>query len=270
MHLNLRLVPVLTLTLLIGFTACKKDKNTDTTDPSPEVTMHADDQNRISTELDAVATEANMMVESEGGFSGKMLNPLTPAVICGATTVVDTVSNPRTITITYNGLNCSGTHMRTGSVVLAMAQGVRWSHVGAVLTVTFNNFKIKRLSDNKSITINGVQTHTNVTGHLLMHLSSVNHIVHTIHSNNMSITFDDNSQRTWQMARKRTFTYVNNGIVLQITGNHTIGNNTGVAEWGLNRFGHPFTTSIMQPLTFRQDCTGRLTSGEIKHGRHCN
>ncbi|HEY0355689.1 MAG TPA: hypothetical protein VGC29_05770, partial [Flavisolibacter sp.] len=80
----------------------------------------------------------------------------------------------------------------------------------------------------------------------------------------ISITFDDNSQRTWNVARKRVFTY-NNGVVLTITGTHTEGNNTQIAEWGTNRFGHAFTTSITQPLVFRQDCLLRLTSGQVKH-----
>jgi hypothetical protein len=80
----------------------------------------------------------------------------------------------------------------------------------------------------------------------------------------MTITFDDNSQRTWNVARKKVFTY-DNGAVLTITGNHTDGNNNQIAEWGTNRFGNAFTTSITQPLVFRQDCLFRLTGGEVKH-----
>lgn len=264
MLLNIRLGTVMLLAIITTFTACKKEKDNPPADTQTEITTHSDDQNRISTELDAVANEANAFMETEGTFSGRLLDPQNPNVICGAMSVIDTLSNPRTITITYNGLNCSGTHIRTGTVVLSMAQGVRWKHAGAVLHVAFNNFKIKRVTDNKSITINGTQAHTNVTGGLLFQLPTLTTIVHTIASGNMSITFDDNTQRTWQIARKRTFTY-NNGIVLQITGNHTSGTNNGIAEWGINRFGHAFTTSITHPLTFRQDCSFRLTSGEIKH-----
>jgi hypothetical protein len=263
MKLKFRLMSVLTLAAIVTFTSCKKDDK-NTTDYSSEVATHSDDQNRISTELDNVANEANVALESDAAFSGKMQDIQNINVICGASTVVDTLSNPRTITITYNGLNCSGTHMRTGTVILSMPAGVRWKNAGAVLTVTFQNFKIKRVSDNKSITINGIQHHTNVTGGLLFQLANLSNIIHTIQSSNMSITFDDNTQRTWQIARKRTFTY-NNGIVLQIDGTHTAGTNSHIAEWGHNRFGHAFTTSVTQPLTFRQDCAGRLTSGELKH-----
>jgi hypothetical protein len=68
----------------------------------------------------------------------------------------------------------------------------------------------------------------------------------------------------WKVARKRTFTY-NYGVVITETGNHTEGTNTKIAEWGVNRFGHAFTTSITEPLVVRQDCNFRLTHGEVKH-----
>lgn len=265
MRINARPALVLSLALTVSFISCKKeDKPDPVTDPASEIAAHADDQNRISAELDAVAADANTMLESEVNFSGKMMDPQEPSVICGATTVVDTTVNPRTITITYNGLNCSGTHLRTGTVILSAAAGARWKNPGTVIKLSFNQFNIKRVSDNKSITINGDQFFTNVTGGLLYQLPTLNNITHTIQSNGMSITFDNNTQRTWNIARKRSYTY-NNGVVLQVEGDHTIGNTTGIAEWGVNRFGHPFTTSVLQPLTFRQDCNFRLTAGELKH-----
>ncbi|HYC27514.1 MAG TPA: hypothetical protein VEB42_01845, partial [Chitinophagaceae bacterium] len=131
-------------------------------------------------------------------------------------------------------------------------------------TISFQNLKITRLSDNKSITINGSQVVTNVTGGLLMNLSTIGTITHTITSNSMSLTFDNGNQRTWQVARRRVFTY-NNGIVITTTGMHTSGATTGITEWGLNRFGNPFTTAISQPLVIRQDCNFRLVSGKATH-----
>ena len=261
--MNFRLLSVVTLALFNTFTACKKD-DAPADDQKNEISAHHDDQNNISNELDGVATEATGTLETEMGFSGRMMNGTNINSICGATAVADTMSNPRTVTITYNGNNCFGTHHRSGVVVLSMPAGTRWKNAGANITLNFQNFKIKRLTDNKSITINGSQTLTNVSGGLMMQLPMLGNITHTVSSSNMSIKFDDNTQRTWQIARKRVFTY-NNGVVMTISGNHTIGNNTGVAEWGINRFGHAFTTSISQPLVFRQDCLGRLTSGEIRH-----
>ena len=264
MKMNLRSMPACLLAVILIFTACQKNADP-TTDPDPvtneEVQAHAQDQNRVSTNLDDVANEVNVALENNAFFGGRVQNTTS---ICAATAVADTVSNPKTITITYNGNDCANTHQRTGTIVLSMAAGMRWKNPGAVITVTFQNFKVKRLADNKSITINGSQTLTNVNGGLLFQLPTRQTIIHTITSNNMSITFDDNTQRTWNIAHKREFTY-NNGVVLSVSGIGTNGSVTNAAEWGTNRFGHSFTTSITQPLVFRQDCNLRLTSGEIKH-----
>lgn len=242
------------------FTSCQKD--TSTNDNSTETATHADDQNRFSGEVDAAANDANLLLEATLGFGNRGGD--IQSLICDATIAVDTMNNPRTITITYNGTNCLGNRTRTGVIVISMAQNVRWKDAGAQLNVSFQNFKVTRVSDNKSITINGTQTYTNVSGGLLINLATLGTITHTITSSNMSVTFDNNSQRTWQVARQRVFTY-NNGVVITVTGTHSQGAVTGIAEWGTNRFGNTFTTAITQPLVFKQDCSFRLGSGKVEH-----
>lgn len=262
MKLNLRSLPIYALALTVAFTSCKKEANQQTEDNETEVKAHAEDQNRVSGDLDELANDANVALESNPSFSGRFSNTNS---ICNATAVPDTTSGTWKITITYNGNNCAGTHHRTGTVVLSTPAGTKWKNAGAAITVTFQNLKIKRLTDNKSITINGAQTLTNVSGGLLIFNPNQQTIIHTITSSNMSITFDDNTQRTWNIGRKRTFTYSNGQLVATITGIGVTGGISNAAEWGSNRFGHTFITSITQPLVFRQDCNGRLTSGEIKH-----
>lgn len=242
--------------------SCQKDKSSGSNDYTSESNTHSDDQARFSGELDAVDNDANAAMEVTAGFTGRPGD--IQNLICDADIVVDTVSNPRTITITYNGSNCLGGHTRTGVVVISMAQGVRWKNAGAVVTVNAQNLKITRTSDNKSITINGTHTYTNVTGGLLVNLPQLQTITHTITSNGMSVTFDNGSQRTWQVARRRVFTY-NNGVVITTTGTHTEGNVTGITEWGTNRFGNAFYTAIVEPLVNRQDCSFRLGSGKLTH-----
>ncbi len=252
---------ILVLSLSLFFTACKKD-SADQADYGAQSTTHSDDQSRFSNEVDAVANDANLTLESTAGFAGR--GEQVQSLICDATIVVDTLSNPRTITITYNGTNCLGNRTRTGVIVISMAQNVRWKNAGAVLNVSFQNFKVTRLLDNKSITINGTQSYTNVSGGLLINLPTLGTITHTITSNNMSITFDNGSQRNWQVAKQRVFTY-NNGVVITSTGTHTEGNITGIAEWGTNRFGNSFTTAVKTPLVVRQDCNFRITGGKVEH-----
>jgi hypothetical protein len=105
---------------------------------------------------------------------------------------------------------------------VSMAQGVQWKNAGAAVTITFQNVKITRLRDNKSVTINGAQTYTNVSGGLLANLPILNSITHRIHSSNLSLSFNDGTQRNWQVDKQRVFTY-NNGAVITTTGLHTEG-----------------------------------------------
>jgi hypothetical protein len=242
--------------------SCNKNNDDDNKDYSTESTTHSDDQNRFASELDVAANDIVITLDNTAGFSGRGENI---QVICDATIAVDTMSNPRTITITFNGTNCLGTRTRTGVIVVSMSQGVRWKDAGAQINVSFQNFKITRLADNKSITINGIQTYTNVSGGLLINLASLNTITHTITSNNMTVTFDNNTSRYWQVARQRVFTYNGGNVMITVTGTHAQGGITGIAEWGTNRFGHPFTTAITQPLIFKFDCSFRLGAGKVTH-----
>jgi hypothetical protein len=140
------------------FTSCKKEaSNAGSTDFTAETSTHSDDQSRFSGEVDAVANDANLLLESTAGITGRPgdLNSL----ICDADIVVDTAANPRTITITYNGTSCLGNRTRTGVIVISMPQGIRWSQAGAAISLTYQNFKVTRTSDNKSITVNGTHTY---------------------------------------------------------------------------------------------------------------
>jgi hypothetical protein len=250
------------LICFVSFSSCKKTETvpTDNTD----LAIHSDDESRVSLESDAVANDANTTVDGYAAFNGKVEN--ITGIICDASTVLDSANGMRRITITYNGQNCSGTRTRTGTVVLSTPLATRWKDAGGVLTIDIRNLKVTRTSDGKSITLNGTEQITNVSGGRLRDLASVGNITHTITSDNMSITFDNGSSRIWQIAKKRVFSY-NNGIVITTTGTHTDGTITRISEWGTNRFGGDFVTTITEPLVTRQDCNFRLTSGQVTHSR---
>lgn len=265
-HLLLSVV-ILSATLL--FASCKKESTnapTDNTDNALQLQTQSDDEARFSTEGDFADDDANAALETFGGSYAGMrpLNPLPWR--CDATVTVDTASSPRTITITYNGDTCiGGRRSRTGSIIISFAPGFRWAQAGAYYTITYQNLRITRLRDDRSITINGTKRVTNVSGGRLSELAGrANPIVHTILSNSMSVTFDNNSQRTWNVARQRSFNY-NNGIVIRVTGiaPSTVGE--GVVTWGENRFGRPFKNAILEPLVVKQSCDFRLVSGKTEH-----
>ena len=260
------------------FTACKKDNNSSSSGTSnADIQTASDDQSRSTTENDAIDNDVNASLTATGSAVGSSYSPgvrygvtvdgggpdtLKNHPICDALVVADTVDNPHTITITYNGTNCAGNRTRTGVVVISIAAGVHWRDQGATVTVSIQNLKITRLIDNKSITFNGTKLYTNVSGGSLLNLPNLpNGITHSVTSSNMSITFDNGTQRTWSIARQRLYTYSNGAVTISETGTHTDGTTTGITEWGTNRFGNSFETVISQPLTVSSGCGWQLTSG---------
>lgn len=244
------------------FTACKKEDNSKNNNESEEVSTAVSDESQVTSEMDAVALDAGAVIEYEGSFSGN--NSVVDQIICDATVEFNATSDPMTITISYNGSNCGGGRSRTGTIVLSMAKGTEWKTPGASFTVTFNDLKITKTGTNKSITITGTHTYTNVSGGLLVHLANEGPITHTVTSENMKVSFDNGTARSWNIAKQRVYTY-NNGAVLTIAGMHTEGNELLVAEWGTNRAGIAFTTSTVTPVVVKQSCNFRVTGGSVKH-----
>ena len=265
MQTTLRILSVFALATIMGISSCKKDESPeqepDQPDVATQIAVHSNDQNRVSSDMDMVVNDIIEKLEETSSFSGKQSGPTS---ICNALAVADTANSIWKITINYTGNNCANTHHRSGVVVVSMPANTRWKNAGATITVAYQNLVVKRLSDNNSIKLNGAFSLTNQNGGLLVNLPALNNITHLLSSTGITITFDNNTQRVWQVARKKVFTY-QNGIALTVHGNHTIGTNTQVTEWGINRYGNAFTTSITQPIVIRQDCSMRVTAGEIKH-----
>lgn len=247
------------VTILVS---CKKNEEPAAENYDDEVAVQADDQHNFTAQLDAVSNDANIIMELNPSLSGRVTD-VTP-LVCGATYEIDTSGNPRTLTITYDGANCSGDYSRTGTVMISIPADDRWKDTGVVATASYQDLVVTRIADNKTITINGSHTITNVSGGLLSNLAALDSIRHRIASNGMSVKFGDDTQRTWEVARQRVFIY-DAGIVIKVTGTRTDGSNTNIAEWGTNRFGRPFISAITEPLVFREDCNFRLVSGRVRH-----
>src|SRR4051812_30871773 len=133
MKKNILYLSVFTLSLAFFLPSCKKDSAA-TTDPNTEVTTQADDQSRVSAETDAVSNDANASLEVSPSISGREMG--FQGLICNVNIVADTTSNPKTIIITYNGANCSGSRVRTGVVFISIPAGVHWKDAGAVVTIS--------------------------------------------------------------------------------------------------------------------------------------
>lgn len=255
---------LMTMAVAFFFTSCKK---TDATaDGNTNIATQSDDQSRFASGMDDVANDANDIAGSYPEFNGRgsVVSDVVTNIPCNATAVLDSTGSVRRVTVTYNGPNCNQTRSRTGVVVITLPLTQHWGDVGAVLTISSQDLRITRLADNKSITINGTTTVTNVTGGRIINLAAVAPIIHDIASSSMSVTFDNGTHRDWNISKRRTFTY-DNGIVITTNGTHTENTVTNISEWGTNRFGNAFTASITSPMIIRQDCSFRLVNGQVTH-----
>jgi hypothetical protein len=239
---------MLILALAVIFTACKKKKDdVDTTDDTTEQSTAGSDESRFSEETDQVLVDAENLVGGSSIAGGRV----AAYSVCGATVDSTGFATYKKITLNFDGTtSCvDNTRKRSGQIVIQLTSGANWNAVGAVLTITFNNYKVTRNSDSKSITINGTKTITNVNGGLVKNLTTSTSVTHVIMGTGLTVTFDDGTVRTWNTNRKRVFTKETDGnYTITVSGNNAVDGYFNVAVWGTNRYGLPFYTVIDTPV----------------------
>ena len=169
------------------------------------------------------------------------------------TTVDTTFAAQGKITLTYTGNDCLSLTSRSGSIIIQFPYNgttlTTWTTAGSKAQLTFVNYKVTRLSNNKSLTFNGYHAIKNVNGGGVIQLLAGATILHQIRAD-MQITFDDGTSRTWLVAKTRTFTNVLGLITNTIAGDTTFGSYVHAAVWGTNRLGQPFTVDLPTSVAY--------------------
>ncbi|MEI6435611.1 MAG: hypothetical protein WCP32_12255 [Bacteroidota bacterium] len=253
-HFAILLIAIMGLTV----SGCKKDKK-DTTFDSTSLQQLSNDEASVQNASDEAMNDVDLFLATTNTKS-------TEALPCDATLdSVRVVNDTITKYITYNGFNCNHSRFRTGKVQISKLVNTPWSQAGAMVIVKHINFTIRKVSNNKTITINGIKTHQNVTGGALWQLGNgVTSIVHKTWGNE-TITFNDNTTRSWQVARQKTFTGTPGEIILTLDGFGNEGGYANLVVWGVNRHGENFYTQIPQSLVLRQSCDWDPVSGVKIH-----
>ena len=245
----IRLTALLIAVIGLSFSGCKKDKNNNDATDTSSMQQLANDENQVQNASDEAMNDVDILL------SGTSLKS-TEILPCNATldstrTVGDTI----TLYVTYNGYNCNHTRIRTGHVEIRKLVGTPWSQAGATVLVKHINFTITRVSNGKTITLNGTKIHQNVSGGFISELGNgtVTSIVHKT-TGYETVTFSDNTTRTWNIARKKTFTGTPTLLVLTLEGFGSAVNYNNLVVWGTDRKGENFYTRITQPVVLRQHC----------------
>lgn len=245
---------------------CKKKEEPAPTPVTP-VTYTSAQQNQRTSDQRSVENESNQAMDDADKAMQDCSKTRSTQAVCNMT-VDTTLASQGKITLTYNGNDCSNTTSRTGSIVIQLPYSgyvTTWNTAGATAVLTFNNYKVTRLSNNKSITFNGVHKIKNVNGGGTLQLLAGNSIVHQIRAN-MVITFDDGTTRTWLIAKTRTFSNTSGLIKCIIAGDTTFGSYSHAAVWGTNRLGQAFTVDMPTAFSynmFGSACLFRPLTGVI-------
>lgn len=249
------------LILGVSFTlfslSCKKETNDDS-DPG-SMKQLSKDEITVQNAVDEVNTDVSDILS--GG--NKDINLLPCNVTVDSSVVVnDTI----TYTLTFNGNNCAGTRHRQGTAFVKKHINTHWIDSGATVIVILQNLKVTRISTGNWVILNGTKTYKNLSGGLVYQLGNgtVTSVVHEI-TGTMNVTFDDNTTRTWQIARKRTFTGSPGQLEFTHQGFGSAGGYGNLVVWGINRNGENFYTQINQPVLFKQTCSWDPCSGVKMH-----
>lgn len=242
--------------ILFIFSSCKKE-NSYSRDYSAEFNAQIDEQMLISAEIDGITVDAISTAEAAPYFTP---GNTTVASICNGNISVGVGGTLTEISITYDGTNCAGLTERNGTVELTLKNN-SWLDAKAVLSVKYNNIRIRRIRDNKTIILDGTVDIINESGGGLYNIVNAS-VTHSIASSDMSVTFEDGIKRPWEISVTRVFSY-DRGLVLTTTGNGSAAGFTNISAAGITHEGAPFTTLIDEPMVIRQDCYFRLVSAKL-------
>jgi hypothetical protein len=271
-----KLMAILVAVIGISIAGCKKDKTTTptTTTPDPSSLQQlANDDNQVTASDNEMTNDANGVLSSSKVNSVRSrvqgMDTMAPPANC--TITIDTVGSNQVITLVYNGLNTTGTFSKTGTVIITKALGVKWSTQNASVTIQFVNLTITKVSSGKSFIYNGTRTWTNISGGLIVNLGSTSvpttSVTHQI-TGNMSITFDNGTQRTWTVNRQRVWTGTfPTALVLSASGFGSSNGYNNCTEYGTNRNGELFYTQVnpSTPVVFSEACLWVPISGVLVH-----
>lgn len=253
-------------TALIAFSAlaltvssCKKDEKDDQKNDSTTEQQLSKDDNDIQNASDMALNDASEIMS-------KGLDKSLYTLPCNVTVDSASVINDSIVYhITYNGLNCDNSLYRMGQMEVKRKLSQSWKEVNASVSVQLTNLKVTKVSNGRSVTLNGKKIFTNVSGGCLAQLGNgASQIVHKVEGS-VEAKFDDNSVRTWSVARIKTFTGTVGNLVVTFEGFGSADGYSNLVTWGTTRGGQAFYTQISSPVSIREACEWHPVSGVKVH-----
>jgi hypothetical protein len=248
----------LMIAMIFILASCSKEKTTTTS------TSNTESMQQLSIDENNVVNASNQALNDAESVLTPAKLKSTESGPCNTTvTIGGVVDDTISIDIYYHGADCNNKVIRSGHVIVKKKYQEDWGQAGATVIVTMNNFTRTRISNGKSLTLNGSKHFENVSGHYLYELgldSTVTSVIHRVWGN-ITATFDDNTTRVWTLARQDTYTGSLIALVMTEDGFGTADGYTNLTAWGTNRNGEQFYSSITQSVVYKQLCNYDPCSG---------
>lgn len=267
--MNKRILALLLISIftVVAFNSCKKDKKESL---DAKFKQFNTDANNYKSESDQADNDINNALQDIPGISGGRVEEGYSSPMCGVT-IDSTEIAQKTLVFNFDGVTpCfSPSRTRSGKIKVQLTGGNYWKDKNSVLTITYIDFIITRLSDNKSIRFNGVKTLTNLEGNdWLGFLLGAKKLRYRERAFNINVAFDDGSTAIWNTARVTEWSYTPAEVKISFaaSGDTAVNGYSSVDAWGVNRYGQAFTTYYNTPVVSNTYCgLWRFISGELVH-----
>ncbi|MFP5042176.1 hypothetical protein [Parasediminibacterium sp. JCM 36343] len=243
--------------ILFTISGCKKNDTAtapsvaDETTLQTNVSANAADQTNVQNDDDAIANDASRASDAVAPFDATTVSG-------GATSDSSTVAGAvidksplkqgvKKFFIRYIGANGFGV-TKSGKVTVELINGSKWTDKGAVLKETLDSVQINY--NGKTRIYNGTRYVTNVSGGYMYTGILINPNIYTVHAYG-TVTFEDNSTRTYWAARKNTFNKTT--ATFTSSGDTTVNGDTCTIG-GTSRFNKPFLVKAPQTYVASFDC----------------
>ncbi|NVN93944.1 MAG: hypothetical protein HXX18_01545 [Bacteroidetes bacterium] len=243
-------------------TSCSKDEKDEKTPDSSSVQQLVKDDVVIESSFEDAMNDANDVLSKS---NSKEMQSMP----CNATVDSLIVSDTVTYTITFNGLNCAGTKTKVGKLIIKKNITTPWSQALTTVNIRFDSLKVTKVSNGNWVILNGTKSWQNVSGGLVKNLiPSSNPVIYKINGS-IQATFNDNTTRTWNIARQLTYTgnYSTHELLLSVEGFGSADGYSNLVVWGTNRHNESFYTQIThaQTVVHKQSCGWNPISGVKTH-----
>lgn len=243
--------------LLFTLNACKKDEDEQVViQPNPTISELGANDETARMEYDKSLNEIFDALNNTGIQTGRASSPQSGVILPCGVIKLDSTSIPGVYKFVYD--STCGVRVLSGSISARLSSGP-WNQQGAMLELTFTNYRVLYTKNNQTLEFNGPIRIENALGGTLFDVvnplnpqTSINHKI----SGSIDITFDFGDTRRWRIRKQRTFeadANSNSGFAFKLD------KDSLVAEVGTTRNGDPFTADFTSPLIYRACGPNNLT-----------